>query len=493
MGRNLSLSRPAFWILCGLLGATATQAFSAAPRGMNQQGLLVDTVGQPLNGSVDLSVRIWADATSTLPGDLVYFEDHLATAVIDGVYSIEIGTGSSASGPFSATLFAVPDRWLELVVNTEVMAPRQRLLSVAYALQAQVCADAETLGGLTSANIIDTAQSSISFSNLTGLIADEQVPASFTRDAEVMEIVAASDGAGSGVDADLLDGLSSEAFISPLGPTIEGAEITDLSIGTADIAPFAVTAEKLADGIGSGVDADLLDGLDSTSFLRSNVSSTFTGAVLTFSSSSSVDLNGAVRVGQDSSADDDAILFDAGAESMTWNNAATRFEISDELRAGSFALTTPSTRNLRIPGNAFVTDPADEGWHASDDGYGFIMSVPFNVDPMHAVTLPASATITGLTCSLYRSSAPHSINGSARLLSRSGSSTSVTNHVEVPLNPGGVSTSIQDVTSNTITSPTVSDSSYYWISVHFVAIDAGDFARFYGCSVEYQLTTLEPS
>lgn len=420
MGSKLPLSLPAYWILCGLLGATATQAFSAAPAGLNQQGLLLDTAGAPLDGAVDLAVRIWAHPTSTLLADLSYLEDHLATPVVDGVYSIEIGAGSSPSGPFSAALFASPDRWLELVVNGEVMTPRQRLLSVAYALQAEICADAATLGGLTSANIIASAQSSIPFTNLTGLIADAQVPASFTRDAEVIPLVLAGDGPGSGLNADLLDGLSSGSF-SQLGPTIESVEITDLTVATIDIANLAVTAAKLSDGAGSGVDADLLDGLSSSSFLRGDISTNFTGTFFTTASTSTMNVNGTLSIGQSSDGDNDEILFDQANESLTWNNLGSRFEISDELRADAFSLTTPLTRSVRIPGSAFTTDASGDLWVIDvDAGAGKILSgtATYNKELSATVNLPTGATITQLSCSRYNVGSDSDL-GQAVLVSRS--------------------------------------------------------------------------
>ena len=492
MGRRLSISGPALWIVVALLGATPPQALSAAPAGLNQQGLLVDTLGAPLNGAVDLSVRIWAHPTSTLLGDLSYLEDHLATPVVDGVYSIEIGAGSSASGPFSAALFASADRWLELVVNGEVMAPRQRLLSVAYALQAEICADAATLGGLTSANIIDTARTALPFSNLAGLIADAQVPATVTRDAEVIGLVLAGDGPGSGINADLLDGLSSAAF-SVLGPTIEGAEITDLTVGTVDIANGAVTAAKLVDGTGSGVDADLVDGLNSSSFLRSDAIDTATNQI-TFSST--VVLNGSVNVGQDSSADDDAILFDAGGESLTWINAAARFEVSDDIGAQSFMLTpNPGARRQRIAGNAFAADvdPGGVGWNVSAAGYGNITSgvAPLSLNLAAAAYLPDGATITEFKCDRYHSSASNDITGIATLLSRSLNSTVATPHAAVDLSGAVVSTLVQGSFTTTITSPTATSDSVYWISVPWTVELTGTTARFYGCEVRYTVDQVD--
>ena len=369
MRRRLANAGPAFWILLLVLGSTPPEIGAAAPEAVSQQGLLADSLGEPLDGTVDFTVRIWEHPTATVQGDLAYFEDHLATPVVDGVYSIEIGTGTSASGPFSAAQFGDPDRWLELVVNGEVMAPRQKLLGVIYALQAEICADAATLGGLTSANFIASAQSSIPFANLTGVIADAQVPASFTRDTEVVGLVLAGDGLGSGINADFLDGISSGLF-NQLGSTIESAEITDLTIGTADLANASVTSAKLADGAGSGVDADLLDGLETSSFLGSNVVTTFTGTTLFVSPSSNVDMNGTLRIGQDSDADTDTIVFDAGGESLEWHNVLSGFQFSPRLggpivASGARLSTvegrcrTPLTGTLEARSRLFVLSSAD--------------------------------------------------------------------------------------------------------------------------------------
>lgn len=76
----------------------------------------------------------------------------------------------------------------------------------------------------------------------------------------------------------------------------------------ADINSFVsvgnIAADKLIDGTGSGLDADLLDGLQSTQFLRSDTSDTFTGT-LNLSTGSSIDFGGA------------SVLFDIGTGAHT--------------------------------------------------------------------------------------------------------------------------------------------------------------------------------
>jgi hypothetical protein len=90
------------WALVCLLSAVRSDA--AVPFAVNQQGLLVDTAGVPVNGSVDLFFRVWAHPTSTAPADLVYQELHLDRPVVDGVYEAVLGTGSFPAPAFSPAL-----------------------------------------------------------------------------------------------------------------------------------------------------------------------------------------------------------------------------------------------------------------------------------------------------------------------------------------------------------------------------------------------------
>jgi hypothetical protein len=194
---------------------------------------------------VSLTLEIWNHPVSTSAADRLYQELHADVSVLDGVFQVELGTGSLPSGTFGAELFAQPDRWLQVAIDGELLGPRQRLLSVPYALQSQQCVDSTTLSGQTLAEIVSQAQAGLGFSNLSGEIADLQVPGAFTRDAEVLPLVLAADGAGSGLDADRLDGISSNGF-TQLGPSIEGSEVSDQTLTAADIAPGGLGAASLA-------------------------------------------------------------------------------------------------------------------------------------------------------------------------------------------------------------------------------------------------------
>jgi hypothetical protein len=105
--------------------------------------------------------------------------------------------------------------------------------------------------------------------------------ASYTA-ADVLAKLLTVDGAGSGLDADTLDGLSSAAFAA----AVHGHAISDVSgLSAALAAKLDATAYTAADvlaklltvdGAGSGIDADLLDG-QSSAFYAPIASPTFTG------------------------------------------------------------------------------------------------------------------------------------------------------------------------------------------------------------------------
>jgi hypothetical protein len=169
--KSLFRSMLAFVIL-----VVASHSFADAFSGLNHQGLLLDQTGHPVNATTNLILRVWRQPTSTAPADLLYQETQNAVSVVDGVYSVTLGAGTSPSGPFNASLFSLADTWLEVVVNGETMAPRQKLLAVAYALQ---CVNATTLNGLAASAY--TQHGSISDADIssTAAIAGTKTDANF--------------------------------------------------------------------------------------------------------------------------------------------------------------------------------------------------------------------------------------------------------------------------------------------------------------------------
>jgi uncharacterized repeat protein (TIGR02543 family) len=112
--------------LCSFLVLTPA---SAAPPVVSYQGLLTDSQGTPLNGTASLEFRIYAALSGGSP---LWTEPHPSVSVVDGVYSVELGSLS----PLPAELFSGAERYLEVTANSELMTPRQRMTSVPYALTA---------------------------------------------------------------------------------------------------------------------------------------------------------------------------------------------------------------------------------------------------------------------------------------------------------------------------------------------------------------------
>ncbi|GAG32887.1 unnamed protein product, partial [marine sediment metagenome] len=113
----------ALWLATLALTLLVAPAFAQVPQDMTYTGRLVDNLGDPLAGPVDLELRVFDAETG--PTQL-YSEEHLGVALdATGGFSVQLGLGTSPSGTFDADLFSDVDRWLEVVVGVEVLTPRQ--------------------------------------------------------------------------------------------------------------------------------------------------------------------------------------------------------------------------------------------------------------------------------------------------------------------------------------------------------------------------------
>jgi len=106
-------------------------AFGQVPQDVTYTGRLVNDQGSPLAGPVDLELRVFDADTA---GIQLYSEQHLEVALdATGGFSVQL----SPVGTFDAALFANVNRWMEVVVASEVLTPRPIIASVPWALVAQ--------------------------------------------------------------------------------------------------------------------------------------------------------------------------------------------------------------------------------------------------------------------------------------------------------------------------------------------------------------------
>ena len=100
-------------------------SFADIPHLINYQGKLTDTTGKPVtDGTYSVTFRIY-DAESA--GSLLW-EETQSVSIQKGIFSVMLG------GVIALNLSFSKPYWLELKVGNEVMSPRQRMASAAYAL-----------------------------------------------------------------------------------------------------------------------------------------------------------------------------------------------------------------------------------------------------------------------------------------------------------------------------------------------------------------------
>lgn len=144
--------------LAGYVTSPAT--VQSVPSTINYQGRLTDNSPQqaPLTATVDMSFELWDCASCNSPApDRLWIEPASGTVpvpVTGGIFSVLLG-GNGV--PLPASLFSGgSQRWLQLVVNGEALAPRQLIGATGYAQQAENAANATTtvnsaqLGGVAA-------------------------------------------------------------------------------------------------------------------------------------------------------------------------------------------------------------------------------------------------------------------------------------------------------------------------------------------------------
>lgn len=120
--------------VCWSLALGCAVAAAQTPSLMNYQGTLTDEQGAPLEGSRDLTLRMYPSAEG---GSAFWSESHPGVALVDGVFSVVLGTAS----PLTPAVFDTPECWISVQVDTgSEISPRMRVTSVPYSLRAESAA-----------------------------------------------------------------------------------------------------------------------------------------------------------------------------------------------------------------------------------------------------------------------------------------------------------------------------------------------------------------
>ncbi len=113
------------------------------------EGTVTDADGEPITSdALTITFRLY-DAEE---GGLTLHEEPIVTATEEGRFAVYLGESQAI---FARLFLSNPELWLSLQVNQDPEAtPRIPLGTVPYAAAANYCADAETVGGLTGAELV---------------------------------------------------------------------------------------------------------------------------------------------------------------------------------------------------------------------------------------------------------------------------------------------------------------------------------------------------
>jgi len=207
---------------------------------MTYQGILLDSAGNPVgDGNYNITFRIY-DGDETL-----LWTEMVMVSTVDGYFSAELGHSYPLNLPFSQQYF------LSLQVQGDSEMPeRQPLTLSAYSarsdtsqisLSAQTADNADLLDGLNSTDFAPAAHEHDAVyvnENQPDAITSSMIANSQIVNADISpsaEIAASkiNDGSGSGLDADLLDGLNSSEFLNTTSDYGRSGVATDLYEGTS--------------------------------------------------------------------------------------------------------------------------------------------------------------------------------------------------------------------------------------------------------------------
>jgi hypothetical protein len=183
------------------------------PGQLSYQGYLVNAAdSSAITATVEMTFRLFDTETK---GAELWSETHPAVPVAGGLFDVQLGSVT----PFGPGLFDGTPMWLQTEVGTEVLSPRKPLVSVAYSHRAN---SAERLMDYTLPDLDDRWVNEGQADGVTGvMILDGEIvdadiaPGAAIDPAKIAGTAwtAGNDGAGSGLDADLLDGQHAAAFI----------------------------------------------------------------------------------------------------------------------------------------------------------------------------------------------------------------------------------------------------------------------------------------
>lgn len=106
---------------------------AALPGRINFQGRLLDKNKNPKSGLFNITFGIWDTGPGT-GGSEIWSETQNNIQVTNGMFSVQLGAGTS----LTANVFSSDVRWLQIQVGSEILEPRERLVTAPYSFRSSV-------------------------------------------------------------------------------------------------------------------------------------------------------------------------------------------------------------------------------------------------------------------------------------------------------------------------------------------------------------------
>ncbi len=187
--------------------AASVMAQGILTESFTYQGRLFDE-GSAVNGVYDFEFKLYdrADFSTGLQvGSAVIVDD---TTVWDGLFAVELD--------FGAALYTGNEVWLQVALREGTstgpytgLDPRQKMTAAPFATLAL---DADRLGGYDASSYSLVGHPHSGTDITSGTVSAARIDGTIARDSEIMPTVLANDGSSSGLDADYLDGSNSTSF-----------------------------------------------------------------------------------------------------------------------------------------------------------------------------------------------------------------------------------------------------------------------------------------
>ena len=227
----------------------------AAPGLIHYQGRLTNPSGQPITTPVDITFTFWSAETGGVQLGSGFSDTDTVTPDASGIYSTLIGDDPGNLIP--ASIFAGNSIWLNVRINLENLTPRGRIVSVGYALRSAHADTADTATTATRSLVATQADNA-------GKLGGQPLSALAAK--------AHTHAAGDTISGMFSDALVTNTLTVSSAGSVDGGAIKSGTVAAAriDAAIARVTgilpAVLAGDGPGSTLDADKLDGKESSAF-----------------------------------------------------------------------------------------------------------------------------------------------------------------------------------------------------------------------------------